>query len=606
MDNNEQKPLVDKKPNFEIMVLKFADSKVPEFKIEPSKDWINFGNRNDYPEYLIYQYNKCGKHRAIINAKTRYILGDGLEGGVWAVNGSTPAEAINDDGETMYDVLKKSIKDVEIHAGFRWLVTVNNVGTVVDIKHVGFNKFRRAKPAEKKDKNGKVMLDAEGNAILNYNTGYFFKNNWFLSDGQNNAKEKAKHYREFTGVPDTEAGEDKLSGTYVFSYNDYGPGSDYYPLPEYIGTANYIDLDIEIGKFHLSAIRNGMLPSKLIQFYTGDPGDEKKKEITKGFRKEFAGSENAGKFVLVFNSNKDKQVTVDDLSASELDKQFELLSKTVLQEILVGHQVVSPMLFGVKTEGQLGGATELRIAYEVFLNTYAKPKQLDLENIINKFGQIMGKGTAYKFKQLDPVGMVLDIKDFSDKLPLEFILEKLGVPEEYRPKPAAPTPGATTPLQTVTDTQKQEVNEHAKNLTGKQNQAMLRIIRQFSKGTITLDAARTLLRTSFGFNDTEIDSLLGIEADDELEMVKHHFEEVQKQKSLAQHRQDEIDAVVKPDLKLNFIKDEKILKTRVMYPVADGAGNVTNRKVSVKRIQKEIETQLQGLQQVISNVYGSN
>jgi len=66
--------------NFDIVVLKFADSKIPVFKEVANKDFITCGENNDYPDYLIYQYNKCGKHRAIINGKSRYILGDGLEG----------------------------------------------------------------------------------------------------------------------------------------------------------------------------------------------------------------------------------------------------------------------------------------------------------------------------------------------------------------------------------------------------------------------------------------------------------------------------------------------------------------------------------------------
>jgi DNA-binding Lrp family transcriptional regulator len=490
--------------NFDIVVLKFSDSKIPEWKEVNNKKWVLFGENNDYPEYLIYQYKKSGKHRAIVNGKCKYIFGGGLEGvgGFAPVKNedgtATSASPINRYEETLYDVLKKSIKDVEIHGGFRWFITWNATRKIAEIVHEDFYKFRTAK-------------DDIG--------GFYWKDEWFKPNGQPNSKEQPTYYTEFTGTPPS--GEETL--TQVFAYNEHEPGSDYYPLPEYVGCANYIDIDIEISKFHLSAIRNGMMPSKLIQFYTGEPGEDKKKEIEKRFAKKFAGSENAGKFVLVFNSDKNKTVDIADLSFSELDKQFDLLAKAVQQEIFTGHQVISPMLFGVKTEGQLGGNTELRIAYEIFINTYAKPKQENYEKIINYFGNLMNLGSSYKFTQLDPVGLIFDVKDVMDKIPTEFILEKLGVPKKYI-TPSVAQPGAP-PVEG--QQQSAETNDNIKNLNAKQHQQLLRIIRQYSKGQLTREAATTLLKTGLGLNDDDIKSILGIVEDDVVGQMQKFAEETE-------------------------------------------------------------------------------
>lgn len=500
----EAKPLNGKSANdnFDIVVLNFADSKIPEFKEVRNKDYILCGDKNDYPEYLVYQYNKCGKHRAIINGKTKYILGGGLEGegGLAPVKGEddkvTPAAYVNKDKETMYDVLKKSIKDIEIHGGFRWFITFDMMGRVAGISHDDFYKFRTGK---------------EG--------GFYYKEKWFDTYGRPNHREEAKFYREFTG---TAPGNDDENKVLVFAYNEYGPGCDYYPLPEYVGCSNYIDIDIEISKFHLSSLRNGMMPSKMIQFYTGEPTEDKKKEIERRFRAKFAGSENAGKFVLVFNTSKDKTVDIQDLSFNELDKQFDILNKTSEQQIFTGHQVTSPMLFGVKTEGQLGGSTELRTAYEIFINTYAKPKQADLEKIVNYFGGLLGKGSDYHFSQLDPVGLIFDVKDVLDKVPPEFILERLGVPKKYR------NPAGTSALpaqQTAAAT-----NDNIKNLTAKQYQQLVRIIREFNKGKIKKDAAALLLRNSLGLSDEDIEVLLAPDAPDDAEQMQKFAAEVSEGK----------------------------------------------------------------------------
>ncbi len=525
--------------NFDIVVLNFADSKIPEFKEVRNKDYILCGDRNDYPEYLVYQYNKSGKHRAIINGKSKYILGSGLEGeGGWAPvtaeDGTVkPADYVNTKKETIYDVLKKSIKDVEIHGGFRWFITWNMQKKVAGIHHEDFYKFRTGKDG-----------------------GFYYKEKWFDGYGRPNNKVDAVHYKEFNGQPPAQDDKNKVQ---VFAYNEYGPGCDWYPLPEYVGCSNYIDIDIEIGKFHLSTLRNGMMPSKMIQFYTGEPTEDKKKEIEKRFKEKFAGSENAGKFVLVFNTVKDKSVDISDLSFTELDKQFEILNKTTEQQIFTGHQVTSPMLFGVKTEGQLGGNTELRTAYEIFINTYAKPKQADLEKIVNYFGGIMGKGNSYHFTQLDPVGLIFDVKDVIDKIPEEYVLERLGVPKKYR-KPATPAaaPGVAP------DQQASDTNDNIKNLTAKQHQQLLRIIRQYSQGKLTREAASTLFKTGLGLNDDDINSLLGIVEEDVVG-------EMQKFAKEAESTMDE-DSVIQlfnccGDLRSDFhiIKSKKIKLAAEVY-----------------------------------------
>lgn len=499
-----------KSDNFDIIVLKFADSQIPTFKEVSNKDWILYGDKNDYPEYLIYQYNKCGKHRAIVNGKSKYILGGGLEGlGGWAPitneDGTvTPAAPVNLQGETMYDILKKSIKDIEIHGGCRWFITWNQLGHVAEIVHEDFYKFRTGKKE-----------------------GYFWKENWFNASGQPNNRVDPILYKEFDGQPPAADDPNKIQ---VFAYNEYGPGTDRYPLPEYIGCANWIDIDIEISKFHLSNLRNGMMPSKMIQFFTGEPTEEKKKEVERRFAKKFAGSENAGKFVLVFNAAGGKQVEISDLSFSELDKQFAILIQSTQQEIFTGHQVTSPMLFGIKTEGQLGGNNELRIAYEIFINTYAKPKQQDLEKVVNYFGGLIGKGNSYHFVQLDPVGLIFDVKDVMDKIPIEFILERLGVPKKYIvPALPAPTPGTTPDA----GQQSASVNDNMKNLTGRQVQHLHRILNQYKKGlsnpggtgTLTKEQASLMLKSGFGFTDEEITTWLGIAAEDDSTVAMQKFAE---------------------------------------------------------------------------------
>jgi len=71
------------------------------------------------------------------------------------------------------------------------------------------------------------------------------------------------------------------------------------------------------------------------------------------------------------------------LRSNELDKQYEQLGRDTAQNIFIGHGVTSPMLFGVKSEGQLGGRSELDIAWQLFSLNYVEPRRKQFESEFN-------------------------------------------------------------------------------------------------------------------------------------------------------------------------------------------------------------------------------
>lgn len=454
--------------DLDIIVLNFADSKIPEFKESRNNEIIRYGADNNYPSYLTTLFNKSAKHNAIITGKANYIFGEGYD------NGDFP---VNRLGETLNDIAKKAILDIEIYGGFRLEVIWNRDRSVGEIYHVDYTTIR-------------VNKDA---------SAYYFKPTW-------------EKYIKDTGEEIPAFNPSEPYGSQIYAYNEYRPETRYYPLPSYIGANNYIETDIEISKFYLSSIRNGMAPSKMIQFFQGEPTEQKKKQIEDRFKSKFAGSENAGQFILVFGNDKNKSVQIDDLSGSELDKMFQELNKTVQQEIYAGHNIVSPMLFGIKTEGQLGGASELKLAYDIFVNTYAKPKADAFSREITfLLSYSRNAATKYELRSTDPVGLQLNMADFKDLLPKTFILRSLGVPEEDWGNIPQEVETAEDAPKNVSDAVTQ-TNEHIKNLTAKQHQELLRIIRQYSKGQLAEPAARTLLKAGLGLTDADIDNLLGIES----------------------------------------------------------------------------------------------
>jgi hypothetical protein len=119
---------------------------------------------------------------------------------------------------------------------------------------------------------------------------------------------------------------------------------------------------------------------KLVMNSMSGSSEEEQKNVEKRFKGKFTGSDNAGSIVVTFNDDPNKAPTILDLSGGELDKHFEIVNKKVEQDIFAGHQITSPILFGIKTEGQLGGRSELRDAYEIFKSTYCN----DIKAIYHK------------------------------------------------------------------------------------------------------------------------------------------------------------------------------------------------------------------------------
>lgn len=525
--------VVDTAPDF--VILKFADSKIPVFKESRNKDYIKYGDNNLYPDYLTYLFNKSAKHGAIIGGKAFYIFGEGYENGEVVVNRL---------GDTLNDVSKKAILDIEIYGGFRWEIIWNAARKVQEIYHVDYTTIRVGKSG-----------------------GYWFKECWDI----NNRDEEIFIPAFNPSNP---------IGSQIYAYNEYRPKTRFYPLPEYIGSNNFIETDIEISKYYLSAIRNGMTPSKMIQFFTGEPTEDKKREVERRMDKKFAGAENAGKFLLVFNAvNAANPVKVDDLSATDLDKHMIELNKTCQQEIFSGHRVTSPMLFGIKTEGQLGGNTELKAAYELFIATYAKPKANAFDKELTYVLSFSSKPGKYELRPTDPIGWQIPDTLLAQAVTPDDVREKLGLPvtdktanaqstrtlnaingmsplvankvlekltdNEIRglaslpPKeggdtlllPDGSTPASTPAAPTLdSDAPVIPINDNIKNLTGKQRQNLDRIVKNYKQGKITYEVAKHQLQTGFGLSDKDVSIYLGAQpaamsADDEEDYIIGMFDE---------------------------------------------------------------------------------
>jgi predicted transcriptional regulator len=456
----------------EIKVLTFAEAKQPEYKEKKGEGYMQYGQNNDYPQYLLDLFNKSAKHNAIIRGKVNYIVGNGWAGEQDIV------KKVNRE-ETLNDLTKKVALDLELFGGAYIQVIWSVMGEqVAELWHCDYTKIRTNKD----------------------NTQFWYKDDWKVTRNQ----EKAEIYNAFNPA--------NPQGVQILYVKEYRPGMNVYSLPGYFGALNYIESDVEVSKHVLGNAQTGFSASKLITLPNGEPSPEEKRLVSKQFDNMYTGADGK-KYLLAFVNDLTRKPIVDDLGASDLTKEdFSRVDELIQTNIFSGHQITSPDLFGIATPGQLGSRQQMRDSYEIFRNTYVHYKQMQIEGIFNMLGQYAGVTEELKLQPVDPIGIDFSESVIKEVAPKEWILEKLGIdPTKYGLPMETEQPMAASPL---------NVNEHIKGLKGREWQNMQRIIRDFNKGKITREQASSMLKGGYALSDDEVATWLGTE---ELEFSEEDF-----------------------------------------------------------------------------------
>ena len=436
-----------------LITIQFDQAQQPKFEEKKAQGYVEFGEKNDYPDYLISLYNESPKHGAIVKGKVNYIFGKGFK--------DVPKPA-NTEGESWNVLLKRCVQDGQLFGGYYMQIVYNALGNIANVFHIPFQKVRVSKDLRK----------------------FYVKDDWQVS----NYKEKARCYDAYN--------PNEKTGSQILYIKQYNPSSEIYPKPDYFQCLNYIESDIQISRHILGNAKHNFVATKLINFNNGMPQEEEQEQVELDMKKKFANHD-GDRFVLSFNPSKENAIDIVDLGQTSLTKEdFTNVNNLVQQEIFAGHQITSPMLFGIKTEGQLGGRSEIRDAYEIFNNTFVNERQQAHEEVFNKLMNLAGVTGDWKIVPVEPLGFEFTEQVMAANMTRNEIREKLGLAPDV-----ADASGSTQAMQG---------NDALVNITGRQQQALLRISRLFTNGKLTKQQAAIQLR-AFGFTDEQINAYLGVD-----------------------------------------------------------------------------------------------
>ena len=376
----------------DLRIVNLSSYTSPTVKEVRNREWVAYGDDNNYFQYLIDRYNGSPTNNACITAISEMIYGKGLD--------ATDSNKKPDQYAQMValfndDCVRKVAYDLKLMGQCALQVIYSkDRSKIVKLEHMPVETLR----AEKCNDKGEIEA-------------YFYFNDW----------SKYKRNSELKRIPAFGTSKEGLEIMYI---KPYKAGFKYYSPPSNQGGLQYSELEEEISNYHINNIMNGLAPSMLINFNNGTPDPEQRELIERRIYEKFSGSSNAGKFILAFNDNAETAADIQPIQLSDAHNQYQFLSDESARKILVSHRVVSPMLLGIKDNTGLGNnADELKTATLLMDNTVIRPFQ---RLLIEHFEQILAYNNIslnLYFKTLQP----LEFTDLDNVADMETREEETGV-----------------------------------------------------------------------------------------------------------------------------------------------------------------------------------
>ena len=391
-----------------ILSINLETQTAPIIQEVQGKEYIEYGTeewRNLYPQFLIDLYYNSSTHAAIINATAEMISGEDLI----CEDENTDLDAYVElkkffrhanGKETLHQVVKKLAFDFKLQGAYAIHIIWNTERTkIVEVYHVPVERVRAGIP------NNLGQIDT-----------YYISSNW--------ANERENPPTEIAAFNTN----DRTATSQLLYTGAYSPNMDCYHTPDYIAANNWALVDQRVAEFHLNNIENGFSGSYFISFANGVPTQEERFQIEQSLTDKFTGARNSGKFILTFSDDKTRTPEITPIAVSNASEQYLALQELLVQNILTGHRVTSPMLMGIKSDTGLGSnVDELNAAANFYLNTVVQPLQLHILGTLQTIFSVNNIDLPVSFVQLKPITVEFTSEDLKAVMTAQEIREELGL-----------------------------------------------------------------------------------------------------------------------------------------------------------------------------------
>lgn len=297
------------------------------------RDFINWGVKNDYPEYLHDLYQNVTTLQTCVDGSVNYVCGDDI-----FVNVDGFERKFNQKGDVPRVVIANIAKDYFTYGGFALEVLRNAKGEIAEVNYLDFKKVRS-------DKKGNIL---------------YYSDDWSKSAGRVQTIMK----------PRFKADNNDAASIYYYK-NNY---TTTYPIPAWASAVKSCEIEKSIDEYQLNAVNNGFMASYLISFNNGIPAPDVQDLIEDEVNEKFAGSSNAGRIMINFAKDKDHAVEVQKLEQINFGEQYDALAKRSQNKIYECFKA-SPVIFGVQQENTGFNDQDYQQGFKLYNKTVILPAQ---------------------------------------------------------------------------------------------------------------------------------------------------------------------------------------------------------------------------------------
>jgi hypothetical protein len=351
-------------------IIQLSSYTAPVIVENNKNEWVEYGEDNNYYQFLIERYSNSATNNAVINNICRLIYGQGLTATDSAMKPNEWAQLLSILKE---DDLRRIIFD--LYALGQCALQIHYDKGHKAITRAFHTPIQLLRP-EKCNKDGDIV-------------GYFYSDNW--TDPK---KYVPKRFDAFgTSKKEVE----------ILYLAPYSAGMKYFSNVDYQGGIDYALLEEKIAEYLINEVSNSFAPTTIVNFNNGQPTDEQKDEISASVIGKLTGSKGK-KVVISFNENENTKTTVDTIPLQDAADHYSYLSDESTAKILRSHNVTTPLLFGVTSaSGFSSNADEMKTGALLFENMVIKPKQQMIVEMVKKILSFNGVSLNLKFKTLNPL-----------------------------------------------------------------------------------------------------------------------------------------------------------------------------------------------------------
>ncbi len=339
--------------------------------------WVAFGVNNLFPQYLRELSESSPVHGSLCISIGDMIAGKGITTNV----GQERVDALD-----VYGQYYAASHDFKKYGGyFVEVIYSNDRKSIAKLRHLPFEECR-------------IAVEGEDEDVI----GIYHSEDWA------NTRKKKNRPTFIPKFNPSMAVNEPSQVLWKFNYTS----GQIYPNPDYWSAVNYIELERQIGMYHVNNIMNGLFPSFIISFFNGQIPPDQQWDMKKDWERLLTGARNAGKFLMTFNERETPKPDITSFPLSDADKQYQFLSEESTNKVMIAHRITTPLIFGIRTATGFGSnKDEMAIGLEIFNNQVIEPAQ---RLIIRGFTEILSfelpnvqltviPNTPLTFQQAQPV-----------------------------------------------------------------------------------------------------------------------------------------------------------------------------------------------------------